>query len=432
MPADLVLRNGRVVTHTGEFHGGVAVSDGRIAAVGADGQLPNGAREINLEGRALLPGLVDPHCHLGVDYDYDTDMRTETAAAARGGVTTVLLFARNPKPGYVNFYRERRARGEAQSVIDFGFHFGIQRPEHIAEIPEIADQTGVQSFKCHMGYEPGNPIGINSSPDDWVYGAMRAAAALPRGVVSVHCESTDLAGMLKDEMKATGRVDLSAYSESRPPFVEEYAIHGVIRLAELTRCPLYIVHTSIAAGPGVAAAARARGVDVTVETCPHYLTRTGYDEDLNATAKISPPLRDAEQRDGLWRALLAGEIDTIGTDHVPFRKNGGDVWSEKPGVVSFAWELPLMLHHAVHERGLPLTELVRMNSYTPARRFGLYPQKGSLQVGADADLVVVDLDAEHEVEHNGKGTCLWEGWKLRGLAGHDFVPWSNRFRRRGK
>lgn len=420
MRAELVLHGARVVTHAGEFHGGVAVDAGQIVAVGGRDALPSGHREIDLEGRALLPGVVDPHCHLGVDYDYDSDMRTETAAAARGGVTTVLLFARNPEPGYVDFYRERRARGEAGAVVDFGFHFGIQRPEHIAEIPEVAAQTGVQSFKCHMGYEPGNPIGINSSTDAWVYGAMREAAKLPRGIVSVHCENTDLAAMLKEEMKATGRVDLPAYTQSRPPFVEEEAIHRVIRLAELTGCPLYIVHTSIGAGPGIAAAARARGTDVTVETCPHYLTRTGYDDDLGPTAKISPPLRDAEQREGLWHALLAGQIGTIGTDHVPFRKNGGDVWSEKPGVVSFAWELPLMLHHAVHERGLPLTELVRMNSYQPARRFGL-AGKGAIAVGADADLVVVDLDEERTVTHDGKGTCLWKGWRLRGWPVMTFV-----------
>ncbi|WP_190814338.1 dihydroorotase [Saccharopolyspora pogona] len=420
MKAELVLHGARVVTHVGEFHGGVAVDGGRIVAVGDRDALPSGHREIDLEGRALMPGVVDPHCHLGVDYDYDSDMRTETAAAARGGVTTVVLFARNPKPGYVDFYNERRMRGEAQAIVDFGFHFGIQRPEHVAEIPEVAARTGVQSFKCHMGYERGNPIGINSSTDDWVYGAMREAAKLPRGVVSVHCENTDLAAMLKEEMKATGRVDLPAYTESRPPFVEEEAIHRVIRFAGLTGCPLYIVHTSVGAGPGIAAAARARGVDVTVETCPHYLTRTGYDKDLDATAKISPPLRDAEQQNGLWRALLAGQIGTIGTDHVPFRKNGGDVWSEKPGVVSFQWELPLMLHHAVHERGLPLTELVRMNSYTPAKRFGL-PGKGAIAVGADADLVVVDLDEERTVTHTGKGTCLWEGWTLRGWPVMTFV-----------
>lgn len=415
MQADLVFHSGRVVTHAGEWFGGVAVAGGQIVATGTRGALPPGRREVDLEGRVLMPGVIDPHCHLGVNYTYDEDMRTETAAAAGGGVTTALLFIRNPEGSYIPFYRDRRSRGEQHAAIDFGFHFGIQREEHIAEIPRVAAETGVQSFKCHMGYEQGNPIGIVSSTDAWVYGAMRQAAALPSGVVSVHCENTELAAMLKKEMMATGRQDLPAYTESRPAFVEEEAITRVIGLSELTGCPLYIVHTSVGAGPGMAAAARARGVDVTMETCPHYLLRTAHDPDLGPTAKISPPLRDTEQQQGLWGGVLNGSIDTLGTDHVPFTKTGGDLWSEKPGVVSFPWELPLMLHFGVHERGLPLAQLSRLNAFNPAKRFGLLPRKGTIAVGADADLVVVDLDEERVVRHgSGKGTCLYEGWTLRG------------------
>lgn len=415
MKADLLLHGGRVVTHAGEFDGGVAVDGGKIVAIGTRDALPAARREIDLQGRVLMPGVIDPHCHLGVNYGYDEDMRTETAAAAAGGVTTVLLFIRNAEGSYIPFYWDRRRRGEEQATIDFGFHFGIQREDHISEIAQAAAETGVQSFKCHMGYEPGNPIGIVSSTDAWVFGAMREAAKLPRGVVSVHCENTELVGLLKKEMQATGRQDLAAYSESRPPFVEEEAIGRMMKLSELTGCPLYIVHTSVGRGPEMAAAARARGVDVTMETCPHYLLRCAADPDLGPTAKISPPLRDAEAQQGLWRGLLDGSIDTLGTDHVPFVKTGGDLWSEKPGVVSFAWELPLMLHFAVHERGMSLSRLVQLNSYNPARRFGLLPRKGILAVGADADLVVVDMDEERLVEHtSGKGTCLYEGWKLRG------------------
>lgn len=415
MKADLILTNARLVDHTGEQHGAIAIADGRIVAVGDPAAMPAAKRTIDVAGKVVMPGVVDPHCHLGVNYSYDEDMRTETAAAARGGVTTVLLFARSMDGPYVPFYRERRARGEAAAVIDFGFHFGIQRAEHVQEIPEIVEHTGVQSFKCHMGYEPGNPIGIVSSPDSWVFGAMQAAVKLPRGIVAVHCENTELVSLLKKEVIATGREDLAAYTESRPVYVEEEAIARMIRFAEITGCPLYIVHTTAANGPRMAAEARTRGVDVTVETCPHYLTRTAYDEDLGPTAKISPPLRDREQLEGLWEGMLNGQIGTLGTDHVPFEKNGGPVWTEKPGVVSFAWELPLMLHFGVHERGMSLSRLSELNSAGPAKRFGLYPQKGSLSIGADADLVVVDLDREQTVNHtSGKGTCLYEGWKLRG------------------
>lgn len=414
MKVDLVLKNARVVDHAGEYHGGVAIANGRVVGIGDDSTLPEAVRTIDLGGKVLMPGLIDPHCHLGVNYDFDDDMRTETAAAARGGVTTILLYIRNMEGSYIPFYDNRRLRGEANAVIDFGFHFGIQREEHIAEIAEIARVTGVQSFKCHMGYEPGNPIGIISSTDAWVYGAMREAAKLPNGVVSVHCENTELVQLLKKEMMATGRQDLAAYTESRPVFVEEETIARMIRLAELTGCPLYIVHTTAAKGPVMAAEARGRGVDVTIETCPHYLTRTAYDSDLDATAKISPPLRDTEQLEGLWRGVLNGTVGTIGTDHVPFQKNGGDLWKEKPGVVTFPWELALMLHFGVHQRGMSLSRLVELNSYNAARQFGLYPRKGAIAVGSDADFVVVDLDEEREVTHDGKGTSLYIGWQLRG------------------
>jgi dihydroorotase-like cyclic amidohydrolase len=413
--ADLVIRNARVVTHAGETFGGVAVRGERIAAVGEDDALPAGKREIDADGRVLMPGVIDPHCHLGVNYPYDEDMRTETAQAARGGITTVLLYIRTKEPSYVPFYRERSAIGEENAHIDFGFHFGIQREEHIHEIDAIVAETGVRSFKLYFGYEAGNPIGIVPATDGWVYATMRKAAGIPGGVVSVHCENTGIATWLKEEMIATGRQDLGAFTESRPAFCEVETIHRMIFLAELTGCPLYVVHTTVGQGPVVAEAARARGVDVTIETCPHYLTRTCYDPDLDMRAKISPPLRDREEVEGLWRGIFAGSVRSLGSDHVPFfPKSGEDLWKEKPGIVSFPWELPLLLNEGVHNRGLPLSRLVELNSYTPARRFGLYPRKGSLQVGADADLVLVDLDEERQVVHEGNGTCIYEGWTLRG------------------
>jgi dihydroorotase-like cyclic amidohydrolase len=156
-------------------------------------------------------------------------------------------------------------------------------------------------------------------------------------------------------------------------------------------------------------------VDVSVETCYHYLTRTAYDRDLDMRAKISPPLRDEEQREWLWRGLLSGNVSSIGSDHVPFLpKKGVDLWSEFPGVVTFPWEIPLLVTYGVLARGLTLQQMTTLNSYAPSRRFGIYPHKGSLEVGADADFVLVDLDEERTVRHEGHGTCIYEGWKLRG------------------
>jgi dihydropyrimidinase len=415
MSVDLVIRNARVVRHDGEFHGGVAVENGKIILTGADSALPKGHREIDAGGRVLMPGVIDPHCHLGVKYPYAEDMRTETAAAASGGVTTALLYIRNLKPSYLPFYEERKALGEENAIIDFGFHFGIQREEHISEIPEIVAKTGVRSFKCYFGYEPDNPIGIVPATDGWVYAAMRILAKIPGALINVHCENTQIASWMKNEIKATGRQDLAAYTESRPAFCEVETIRRMIFLAERTGCSLHLVHTSVGMGPVLAAEAQARGVHVTVETCQHYLTRTAYDSDLDMRAKISPPLRDKEEQEGLWRGVMNGSVYSLGTDHVPFLpKKLEDLWSELPGVVSFPWELSLMLHFGVHQRGLPLSRLVQLNSANPARRFGLWPRKGNIEVGSDADMVLVDLDEERTVRHTGKGTCIYEGWKLKG------------------
>ena len=300
MKADLVIRNARVVRHDGEFHGGVAVRDGKIVATGADDSLPEAARVIDAEGLVLMPGLIDPHCHLGVKYPYAEDMRTETAAAASGGVTTAILYIRNLKPSYLPFYEERKAVGEENSIIDFGFHFGIQREEHIAEIPEVIAKTGVRSFKCYFGYEPDNPIGIVPATDGWVYAAMRTLSKVPGGVINVHCENTQIATWMKNEMIATGRQDLGAYTESRPAFCEVETIRRMIFLAERTGCSLHLVHTSVGMGPVLAAEARARGVQVTVETCPHYLTRTAYDAGPRHARK---DLAAATRQGGAGRAL---------------------------------------------------------------------------------------------------------------------------------
>ena len=415
MKYDLVVRNARLVDENLDCQGSIAIARGKIAGIAGHGDDLDAERVIDAEGHVVMPGVFDPHCHLGVNYDYDEDMRTEMAAAARGGLTTAFLYIRNKDGSYLPFYKDRRDRGEANSPIDFGFHFGIQREEHIHEIPDIVRETGVQSFKLYFGYEPDNPIGIVPANDGWVYATMRQVAKLPRGVVSVHCENTSIARWIKQELMETGRTDLAAYSESRPVLCEIETIKRMIFLARKTGARLQVVHTTAGEGGELAAAARAEGIDVCIETCPHYLVRTAYDSDIGVEAKISPPLRDAEQKEWLWKGILNGNIYSLGSDHVPFfPKKRENVWTEKPGVVSFPWELSLMLHHGVHQRGLSLQRLVQINAANPARRFGIYPNKGSLNPGTDADLVLVDPGIEKEVVHKDKGTCIYEGMKLKG------------------
>jgi dihydroorotase-like cyclic amidohydrolase len=383
---DCVIQNARLVDDKTERHGWLAMDNGKIVALSEEDAPPDAKRVIDAENRVLMPGVFDPHCHLGVHYPY-----------------------------YLPFYKERRAVGEQNAILDFGFHFGIQREEHIHEIPDIARETGVQSFKLYFGYEPDNPIGIVPANDGWVYATMRQAVKLPRGVVSVHCENTSIARWIKQEIMETGRTDLAAFSESRPVLCEVETIRRMIFLAKKTGCPLQVVHTTAGEGPDLAAAAREDGVDVRIETCPHYLLRTAYDDDLDVKAKISPPLRDEEQKEWLWRGIFNGRVYSLGSDHVPFfPKKGENVWTEKPGVVTFPWELALLLDEGVNKRGLSLSRLVELNSTAPAKRFGIYPEKGSLEIGTDADLVLADLDLEKEAGPPDKGTSIYTGMKLKG------------------
>jgi dihydropyrimidinase len=415
MQVDLVVRNARIIRHDGEFHGGVAIQDGRIVATGDDAALPGARRTIDAKGLVLMPGVVDPHCHLGFEYDYADDVRTEMAAAAIGGVTTALDYIQVLDEDYRAFYRDRRGKAEANSPIDFGYHFIIQREDHIARLPEMVETTGVKSFKFYFGYEPNNPIGLVPATDGWIYAAMRLIAKIPGGIINVHCENTAIGTWLKREMQETGRQDLAAFTDSRPAFCEVETIRRMIFLAERTGCPLHLVHTSVGMGPVLAQQSQRAGFDVTVETCPHYLTRTCTDPDLDIKAKIMPPLRDKTEQEGLWRGMFDGSVCHLGTDHVPFfPKQGTDIWRMPPGAVGFQWELPLMLEFGAHRRGLPLTRLVELNAANPAKRFGLWPRKGTIGIGADADLILVDLDAEKTVRHTGKGTCIYEGWNLRG------------------
>jgi dihydroorotase-like cyclic amidohydrolase len=412
---DLIIRNAHVVTERGEFHGGVAVDEGKIVAIGSDDGLPAARRTIDAQGQHLLPGVVDPHCHLGGAYNFVDDIFTETVAAAKGGVTTALQFTRIPEGSYVDLFNERKAIGEANAITDFGFHFAIQNEQHIADIPRIAAETGVQSFKLYFGYQPGSSISVVPANDGWVLKTMKAVRELPHGVVAVHCENSAIGESLKADLIAHGRIDLGAFTESRPAFSELETINRMIFLAEQTGCPLYIVHTTIGSGVRAIADARARGVDVSVETCPHYLTRSAYDEDLDISAKILPPLRDRDEIERLWAELLQGRVSTLGSDHVPYpAKHADNVWDEKPGIVNFEWELPLLVTEGVVKRGLSFPELVRLNSAEPARRFGMYPQKGSLLPGADADLVLINMSDYREPVATEKGSCIYTGMKLTG------------------
>ncbi|HZP96439.1 MAG TPA: amidohydrolase family protein [Candidatus Limnocylindria bacterium] len=420
--ADLVIGNARLVTPGGIVEGAAAVRGGRFVAIGTEDSLPAADARIDARGRLVLPGLVDPHVHLGGASPYEQNLVTECQSAAAGGVTTLLQYRRSPTSFFETFPGDLAAN-QRKMGLDTAFHFIISSLEQAEGIPEYAERWGVRSYKLYMGgYAPGNPIGLVPVDDGVLFRAMELIRELgPYAHCMVHAENQGLYLFLSDRAHRSGRLDLGAYAMSHPAFIEEEAVARIAWLGELQRCPVYVVHTTTGAAIESAAAARRRGARVVIETCPHYLALTIDDARLAgqgpAIGKVSPPLRDALERERLWTAIERGDIDLIGTDHVPILKTGATVWEERPGFAGLATMLPVLVTFGLLRGRLTPTRLAELTALHPARIFGLAPRKGAIAVGADADAVIVDLEREApvgpDVTHS-RYTSAFEGLPLRG------------------
>lgn len=394
MKPDLYLRNGTVVTETGAFHGGVAVSAGVITQVVAGTPTIDAAETIDLQGKWLLPGLVDGHVHFNEPgLEKWERYRTGTRAAAAGGVTTIVDMPLNSTPPTINLGELERKRTAVQSeaVVDYA-HWGGLVNNNLADLAPLHD-AGVIGFKAFMTYAPDFP----RVDDDLIHAGMEQIQALGN-LVAIHAENEYVTAHRARELQAADRRDLAAWPESRPPFQELEAIRRVLYWAGVTGARLHIVHVSIAEGVRAATQAKLEGVNVTVETCPQYLLLDLEDyERIGPRAKCAPPIRSRVHVEALWDCVLAGLVDTIGSDHSPCTiqdKEIGytDIWQAWGGISGVQTLLPGLLTEGVHRRGLELPLLTRMVAANPARTFGLYPQKGTILPGSDADLVVVDPD----------------------------------------
>jgi dihydropyrimidinase len=420
--ADVLLANARLVTPEGIVEGGAAIREGKFIAIGPEDDLPDSEKRIDARGRLVFPGLVDPHVHLGGAFPYEQNLVTECASAAAGGVTTLLQYRRSATTFAETFPSELETN-KKKMALDTAFHFIISSLAQAEGIPEYAERWGVRSYKLYMGgYAPGNPIGLVAVDDGVFFRAMELIRELgPYAYCMVHAENQGLYLFLTERAHHSGRLDLSAYAMSHPPFIEEEAAARVVWLGELQRCPVYIVHTTTSAAIATAAAARQRGARVVIETCPHYLALTIDDARLAsqgpAIGKVSPPLRDTKERDRLWEAIARGEVDLIGTDHVPILKTGATVWEERPGFAGLATMLPVLITFGLLRGRLTPERLAELTATSPARTFGLAPRKGAIAVGADADAVIVDVDREARVAPemtHSRYTSAFEGLALRG------------------
>lgn len=390
---DLVVRNGTVVTPLDVTQADIAVSDGRIVVVAPEVE-GTCREEIDALGLHVFPGVIDAHVHFNEPGRADWEgFASGTSALAAGGATTYFDMPLNSSPPTIGAesFEAKCGIAEAASLVDFGLWGGLV-PGNIEQLDELAEK-GVVGFKAFMSNS-----GIEDFPsvdDLTLYEGMRRAAGL-RCIVAVHAENEAITGGLAQQAIALGRRGVRDYLNSRPVLAELEAIERAILFAAETGCPLHIVHVS--SGKGVVLVARARlgGVDVSCETCPHYLALTEQDvEELGGIAKCSPPVRDQVEQDALWRHLAEGSLEMVASDHSPAplsMKIGADFFKVWGGISGCQSLLQLLLTDGHIKRKLPLTAVARVTSEYVAHRFGLSPTKGRIEAGADADLALVDLE----------------------------------------
>jgi dihydropyrimidinase len=404
--AKKVLLGGQVVDAAGPRRADVLIAGERIEAVGEFPPTP-GAEVFDATGKYVIPGGVDVHTHLdmevGVTRSSD-DFTTGTQAAACGGTTCVVDFAtayrgQTPAEGLALWHD--KARGKA--VIDYGFHMTITELERSADdvVAEMAE-AGITSFKLYMTY----PDRLMVSDD--VIARMLHAAGRAGALVSLHCEDDATIARLRTEALAGGHTEPRWHAWSRPPSAEADAVERAVRMAEAAEAPCYVVHLSGAPALGHVRRARERGLPFFAETCPQYLYLSAdrYEGASEEAVRYvcAPPLRDAWHADELWEGLTQGYLQVVATDHCPFDSRskeagvaggGWDDFTQIPGGVPGIETRLGLVYQKVMEGRLTLGEWVERCCTTPAKLFGMYPRKGALAPGSDADIVVFDPDREH-------------------------------------
>jgi allantoinase len=414
---DLIVRGGAVVTPAGVRVADVGVAGGRIAAV-EDHLDAGAAEEVDARGLHVLPGGLDPHVHFNEPGRAHWEgLRTGSRALAAGGVTAFFDMPLNSTPPTIDArgFDLKLVAARAASLVDFGLWGGLV-PGNLDRLEELADRgvVAVKAFMANSGIED-----FPAVDDLTLYEGMARCAQLGL-MVAVHAESDRITAGLAARAAAEGRTGARDFMASRPVVAELEAIGRAIVLAEETGCALHVVHVSSGRGVALVAEARRRGVDVSCETCPHYLVLGEEDvEALGAVAKCAPPVRGGAERERLWEQLRGGALPMVTSDHSPSApelKDTGDFLSAWGGIAGCQTTLPVMLTEGHHERAVALETLVRVLSTAAAQRFAV-PGKGRLEAGADADLALIDLAADHVLRaddlHYRHRASAWVGRRLR-------------------
>ena len=428
MKADCVIRNGKVVTPSGIVMGGVAVKGVKIVSVASDELLPDSTRFINADGGYILPGLIDIHYHLGAGGPLErieSDFRTETPGAALNGVTTISSMLAS-LDSYIPLAPKVIEWGKGTSYVNYALHCAIETTAHLDELKQICD-LGMCRFKMfYTAYkgEEGRKIGQLGCDDGMVYRAFEffAGYGFP-AIATLHCEEQDIMDLLQPRYE-NKRMDLAAWTEARPDFIEAMSLDSAAWIAQATGAPVHIAHMSTREAVVELVRWQRAGVRIYGETTPSYLTLTKNDP-IGPWGKINPPLREKDDQEALWAALRDGVITTMGTDTCPYtrkeKEQGGDLWSALPGFATGVEVFcSVMVSEGVDKGRLSIEQMAKVTSEGTARLLNLYPRKGALVPGADADIVVVDPNRETTIHAKdlltrANGWSPFEGMKVRGM-----------------
>jgi dihydropyrimidinase len=431
----ILVKNGEIITATERFIGDVYCADGKIAAVGIGIEKPRSDDTvIDASGQIILPGGVDAHVHMELPFmgtESSDDFETGTAAGVAGGTTSIIDFVipnRNQPllDGLSQWHEKAR-----KAVADYAFHMAVTwfGDKTVSEMQTCVREKGIPSFKTFMAYK--GAIGVD---DTELISVMETAKSLG-ALVTAHCEHGDAVVALQKRLLKQGKTHPRYHAQSRPAPVEGEATNRAIMLARMTGEPIYIVHVTCKEALDAIAEARRRGQLVLAETCPQYLLLDDsvYEKpDFEGAAYVmSPPIRPKGHQEALWAGVSAGLIQTIATDHCPFHQvgqkdMGKDDFSKIPnGAAGIENRLSLLWTFGVLENRIDVHRFVDLFATQPARIFGLYPRKGSIVPGGDADLVVFDPAATHTISakthHHRCDRSIFEGFEVKGRASHVIV-----------
>jgi len=454
---DLLIKGGKVIVpKQGEVKCDIGIKDGRFAALIDDISPSQASKIIDAKGKLVFPGAVDAHYHFGLHRPLREDVASESAADAVTGATTIVSHFRtgrnnlNKTGPYRTIYPEILELSDNVSFTDYSYHLGIITKEQIDEIPMLVEEFGVSGFKFWLFYKIfdvratgaiGGDYLMSSEPHDLghLYAVMRKVAEMNEKYkqygsirMIVHCEEPELIRVLLEEAKRSDLKRLRAFSASRPGLCEKLAIFEVATLAEDVGCPLLLCHLSSeeAIEAAMTVSQLYPELDIKTEVTPHHLGLTVDTVAAGVWGKINPPLRESGDVNALWEAVKSGFIDTVGTDHGAHVKGeqaasvDSDVWSAPLGLGGSPL-YPLLLTEGHLKRGISLTRIAELAAFNSAKCHSLYPKKGNVMVGADADLAIIDLDKEQtvstEILKGASDFTAFEGMKMKGWPVYTIV-----------